>query len=289
MAIPLTIGLTQLVTPTLPDDASANAWRNAMLAAHQPLLHQAAEAGVQVLCFQELMTGPYFPPSQAERWYALAESATTGPTVTAMRAWAKQQAMALVVPIYEEAMPGVYYNCAVVIDADGEILGHYRKTHLPQVAGFWEKFFFRPGNLGYPVFQTRYAKVGVMICYDRHFPEVARALGLAGAEVVFNPSATVAGLSETLWQKEQVAHAIANGYFIAANNRVGSEAPWHIGHFYGRSYVASPYGEVLAEASRTESALLVHTVELNQVREARQRWQFYRDRRPDTYQPLVQP
>jgi beta-ureidopropionase len=289
MPTPLTLGLTQLQSPNLPLNTSADDWRTAMLAAHTPLIEAAANQNVQMLGFQELMTGPYFAPSQDTRWYDLAECANTGPTVSAMRKVAKQTGMVLVVPLYEEAMSGLYYNTAVVIDADGEILGKYRKTHLPQVAGFWEKFFFRPGNLGYPVFNTRYGKLGVMICYDRHFPEVARALGLAGAEVVFNPSATVAGLSETLWGKEQVAHAIANGYFMAANNRVGSEAPWEIGHFYGSSYIASPYGEMVAQASRDNTELLVATVDLDEVRQARNLWQFYRDRRPDSYALLVEP
>src|SRR5947207_498967 len=137
--------------------------------------------------------------------------------------------MVLVVPVYEREMAGVYYNTAAVIDADGKYLGKYRKMHIPQTAGFWEKYFFKPGNLGYPVFQTAYAKVGVYICYDRHFPEGARELGLAGAEIVMNPSATVAGLSEYLWKLEQPAHAVANGYFVGAINRVGYEAPWNIG------------------------------------------------------------
>ena len=133
--------------------------------------------------------------------------------------------MVMIVPIYEKAMRGVYYNTAAVIDADGTYLGKYRKQHIPQVAGFWEKFFFKPGNGGYPVFKTRYAKVGVYICYDRHFPEGARCLGLNGAEIVFNPSATVAGLSQYLWKLEQPAHAVANGYYVGAINRVGIEAP----------------------------------------------------------------
>ena len=161
-----------------------------------------------------------------------------------MQKLAKKHKMVIVVPIYEEEQPGVYYNTAAVIDADGKYLGKYRKTHIPHCKpGFWEKFYFRPGNLGYPVFETAYAKVGVYICYDRHFPEGARALGLAGAEIVFNPSATVAGLSEYLWKLEQPAHAVANGYFVGAINRVGTEAPWKIGEFYGQSYFCDPRGQ----------------------------------------------
>ena len=146
-----------------------------------------------------------------------------------MREYAKKYSMVIVVPIFEEEMTGVYYNTAAVIDADGNYLGKYRKNHLPQVAGFWEKFFFKPGNLGYPVFKTAYCKLGVYICYDRHFPEGWRALGLNGAEYVVNPSATVAGLSQYLWEIEQPAAAVANGYYVGAINRVGTESPWDIG------------------------------------------------------------
>ena len=147
---------------------------------------------------------------------------------------------------------------AAVIDADGKYLGKYRKQHIPQVApGFWEKFFFTPGDGGYPVFKTKYATIGVYICYDRHFPEGARLLGLNGAEIVFNPSATVAGLSEYLWKLEQPAHAVANGYFMACSNRVGTEAPWNIGRFYGSSYFVDPRGNFLATGSEDKTELVV--------------------------------
>ena len=189
--------------------------------------------------------------------------------------------MVIVVPIYEEEQAGVYYNTAAVIDADGKYLGKYRKTHIPHCKpGFWEKFYFRPGNLGYPVFETAYAKVGVYICYDRHFPEGARALGLNGAEIVFNPSATVAGLSEYLWKLEQPAHAVANGYFVGAINRVGNEAPWNIGEFYGQSYFCDPRGKIVAEGPRDKDAVVVADLDLDLIDEVRSVWQFYRDRRP---------
>jgi N-carbamoylputrescine amidase len=174
-----------------------------------------------------------------------------------------------------------------VIDADGKYLGKYRKNHIPQVSGFWEKFFFKPGNLGYPVFKTAYGKVGVYICYDRHFPEGARALGLQGAEIVFNPSATVAGLSQYLWEVEQPAHAVANGYFVGAINRVGRESPWNIGDFYGSSYFVSPRGKILAQASKDQDELLVADLNLEEIQEVRDLWQFYRDRRPETYESLT--
>jgi N-carbamoylputrescine amidase len=205
-----------------------------------------------------------------------------------MQEIARKHRMAMVVPIYEEEMTGVYYNTAAVIDADGTYLGKYRKNHIPHCApGFWEKFYFRPGNLGYPVFKTKYADVGVYICYDRHFPEGARELGLNGAEIVFNPSATVAGLSEYLWKLEQPAQAVANAFFVGAINRVGFEAPWNIGEFYGQSYFCDPRGQFLAEGSRDKTELVTAELDLDKIREVRNVWQFYRDRRPETYGGLV--
>jgi N-carbamoylputrescine amidase len=198
--------------------------------------------------------------------------------------------LVLVVPIYEEDMSGVYYNTASVIDADGTFLGKFRKIHIPQVnPGFWEKFYFRPGNLGYPVFDTRIGKVAVYICYDRHFPEGARCLGLAGAEIVFNPSATVAGLSEYLWKLEQPAHAAANGYWVGAINRPGFEEPWRIGEFYGQSYFCNPRGQIVAQASRDKDEIVVADLDFDLIREVRNTWQFYRDRRPETYGAITAP
>ncbi|HMY56596.1 MAG TPA: nitrilase-related carbon-nitrogen hydrolase, partial [Candidatus Obscuribacter sp.] len=188
-----------------------------MLNKHLEYTKQAAEKGVKILCYQEIFNGPYFCAEQQTCWYETAEEIPNGPTIKLMQETAKKYGMVLIVPIYEKEQTGVYYNSAAVIDADGKYLGKYRKNHIPHVApGFWEKFYFRPGNLGYPVFQTQFATIGVYICYDRHFPEGARALGLAGAEIVFNPSATVAGLSEYPWKLEQPAHAAANGYFVGA-------------------------------------------------------------------------
>lgn len=271
----------------LPTEASCEEHRKAMIEAHIPYIEEAARQKVQMLCFEEIFTGPYFCPSQDSKWYDLAEPIPDGPTTQLMCEYAKKHEMVIVVPIYEEAMTGVYYNTAAVIDADGTYLGKYRKNHIPQVKGFWEKFFFKPGNMGYPVFKTRYGNVGVYICYDRHFPDGARCLGLNGAEIVFNPSATVAGLSEYLWKIEQPAHAVANGYFVAAINRVGTEAPWNIGEFYGQSYFVGPRGNFIATASRDKDELLVADLNFDEIREVRDLWQFYRDRRPETYQELV--
>ena len=191
-------------------------------------------------------------------------------------------------PFYEEAQTGVYYNTAVLIENDGTVLGKYRKTHIPHVGPcFWEKFYFKPGNLGYPVWDTSVGRVGILICYDRHFPEPARALGLKGAELVFNPSATVKTLSRYLWELEQPAHAVANGYWIGAINRVGIEKPLNDAQFYGSSYFCDPRGRIVGKASETEDEVLVCELDLDMNREVRNTWQFLRDRRPESYEELV--
>ncbi|MCS7064178.1 MAG: acyltransferase [Methylacidiphilales bacterium] len=257
---------------------------------HLTFVEEAARAGVQVLCLQELFFAPYFCAEQTTRWYELAERIPEGPTTRLFCEIAQRHSMVMVVPIYEEEGEGLFYNAAAVIDADGKYLGKYRKNHLPQCdPGFWEKFYFRPGNLGYPVFETAVGKIGVYICYDRHFPEGARCLGLNGAEIVFNPSATVAGLSEYLWKLEQPAHAAANQYFIGAINRVGVEKPWQIGEFYGQSYFCNPRGEIIQIASRDREEVLIADLNLDMIREVRKVWQFYRDRRPETYEAITAP
>jgi N-carbamoylputrescine amidase len=205
-----------------------------------------------------------------------------------MAQYARKYGMAMVVPVYEREQAGLYYNTAAVYDNDGSYLGKYRKNHIPHTSGFWEKYFFKPGNLGYPVFRTRHATIGVYICYDRHFPEGARLLGLNGAEIVFNPSATVAGLSQYLWKLEQPAHAVANGYFMACSNRVGTEAPWNIGRFYGSSYFVDPRGNFLATGSEDRDELITAEMDLDMIEDVRRVWQFYRDRRPETYAPMAE-
>jgi beta-ureidopropionase len=286
MARKLISGLIQASNPINDETKSVAEIQAAMLEKHLPMIHEAGKKGVQILCLQEIFNGPYFCPGQDKRWYDAAE-AVPGPTVEKLRPLAAQYKMALVIPVYEREMAGVYYNTAAVVDADGTYLGKYRKNHIPQTSGFWEKYFFRPGNLGYPTFQTRYAKIGVYICYDRHFPEGARALGLNGAEIVYNPSATVAGLSQYLWKLEQPAHAVANGYFVGAINRVGTEAPWNIGKFYGSSYFVDPRGNFLATASEDKDELVTADLNLDLIEEVRRTWQFYRDRRPETYGDMV--
>ncbi len=279
-------GLIQCSNPINDETVPVADIQKAMLDKHIPFIEDAAKKGVQILCLQEIFNGPYFCPGQDKRWYDAAEP-IPGPTTSIMQEYAKKHEMVIVVPLYEEAMRGVYYNSAAVIDADGTYLGKYRKQHIPQTSGFWEKFFFKPGDGGYPVFKTRYATIGVYICYDRHFPEGARCLGLNGAEIVFNPSATVAGLSQYLWKIEQPAHAVANGYYVGAINRVGTEAPWNIGKFYGTSYFVNPRGEFIAEGSEDNDELVVADLDLSLIDEVRKTWQFYRDRRPDAYDELV--
>ncbi len=270
-------------------DGTTDEIKQRMLDKHLPLIDEAARRGVQLLCLQELFNGPYFCAEQQVRWYEMVERIPDGPTIQRMQAVAKQHGMVMVVPIYEEEITGIYYNAAAVIDADGKYLGKYRKHHIPHVApGFWEKFYFRPGNLGYPVFNTAAGKVGVYICYDRHFPEGARILGLNGAEIVMNPSATVAGLSEYLWKLEQPAHAVANGYFVGAINRVGVEKPWNIGEFYGQSYFCDPRGQFVAVGSRDKDELVVADLDLAMIQQVRNTWQFYRDRRPETYGAITE-
>jgi beta-ureidopropionase len=280
-------GLIQCSNPLNDETKPVAEIQKAMVEKHLPFIESAGKQGVKILGLQEIFNGPYFCPSQDTRWYDAAET-VPGPTTEMMASYAKKHDMVMVVPVYEREMAGVFYNTAAVIDADGKYLGKYRKQHIPQVQpGFFEKFYFKPGTGGYPVFQTRYAKVGVYICYDRHFPEGARCLGLNGAEIVFNPSATVEGLSKYLWKLEQPAHAVANGYFMACSNRVGNEAPWNIGKFYGTSYFVDPRGQIIKEASDDKDELLVADIDFALIDEVRKTWQFYRDRRPEAYTELT--
>jgi len=288
MARKIKSGLIQMSVPLSEGEGSIAEIKEAMIQKHIPFIENAGSQNVQILCLQEIFNGPYFCPGQNNEWYKSAEP-IPGKTTALMQELAKKYNMVIIVPIYEQEMPGILYNTAVVIDADGTIIGKYRKNHIPHVApGFYEKYFFKPGNLGYPVFQTKYAKVGVYICYDRHFPEGARELGLNGVEIVYNPSATVAGLSQYLWKLEQPAHAAANGYFMGCINRVGVEKPWNIGKFYGSSYFVDPRGQIFSQASEDKDELLVAEFDLDLIDEVRSVWQFYRDRRPETYRRTVE-
>ena len=264
--------------------------QESMIQKHEEYARQAAEQGAQIMCFQELFYGPYFCQLQDTKWYGLSEPIPVGLTTQRMQKLAKETKMVLIVPMYEEDGVGIYYNAAAVIDADGTYLGKYRKTHIPHLPGFWEKFYFRPGNLGYPVFDTAIGKVGVYICYDRHFPEGARMLGLHGAEIVFIPSATSRGLSQHLWRIEQTSHAIANGYFVGTINRVGIEEELGSNDFYGQSYFCTPRGEFVGEVGDAyKEELIIRDLDFDLIREVRDTWQFYRDRRPDAYSDIVAP
>jgi beta-ureidopropionase len=267
--------------------AHANLPKQEALDKHVEMIGEAAGQGAEIVCLQEIFFGPYFCAQQDPKWFETAEP-DDGPTVRAMRELARAHELVLVVPFFEKEFEGVFYNTAVVIDADGTVLGKYRKTHIPQVGPiFWEKYFFKPGNLGYPVFDTRVGRVGVFICYDRHFPEPARMLGLKGAQLTFNPSATVESLSRYLWQLEQPAHAVANGFFVGAINRVGEELVAGA-RFYGSSYFCDPRGQIVAQASDTEDEVLVADLDLELIDEVRTTWQFFRDRRPETYKDLAE-
>jgi N-carbamoylputrescine amidase len=266
--------------------------KQSMLDKHEQFAREAKAQQAEVICFQELFYGPYFGITEDAKYYEYAEPAD-GPIVQRFAALAAELSMVMVLPIYEEEQPGVYYNTAVVVDADGSILGKYRKNHIPNLDKFWEKFYFRPGNLGYPVFQTAVGPIGVYICYDRHFPEGWRELGLNGAQIVFNPNATKPGLSNRLWEIEQPAAAAANGYFVAAPNRVGREDNEYgdlAVTFYGSSQFCDPQGNVVGAMGSDEyEDVVVRDLDLGMIRDVRNAWQFYRDRRPDSYAAITKP
>src|SRR6186713_291602 len=269
--------------------------KESMIQKHEQRAHEAAEQGAQFILFQELFYGPYFCQVQDAQYYSYTELIPDGPTTKRMQDLAKQTGMVVVAPMYEEdaKASGIYYNTAAVIDADGTYLGKYRKTHIPHVKGFWEKFYFRPGNLGYPVFTTSVGKIGLYICYDRHFPEGWGELGLNGAHLVFNPNATKPGLSNRLWEVEGPAAAVANGYFVLQPNRVGREDNEYgelAVDFDGTSQVIDPRGNFVGEkGSGTSEEILIRDLELDMVKEMRDDWQFYRDRRPESYTSIPQP
>jgi N-carbamoylputrescine amidase len=263
--------------------------KESMVAKNVEYARRAANDGAQILCFQEIFNSPYFCNKQDSQYLGEAEPVPDGPTVTRMMELAKETGMAIIVPLFEKEDSGFFYNTAAVIERDGTYLGKYRKTHIPHVEGFWEKYYFRPGNMGYSVFDMSVGRVGVYICYDRHFPEGWRALGLAGAKLVFNPSATTRGHSKYLWQLEQPAAAVANEYFVGAINRVGTEDL--VGtDYYGSSYFVNPRGEMVGDvASDTQDEVVVRDLDMDMIDQVRAHWAFYRDRRPDVYDSLTAP
>ncbi|HHY39307.1 MAG TPA: carbon-nitrogen hydrolase [Clostridia bacterium] len=253
------------------------------------MVREAASKGSQIVCLQELFRSRYFPQFIDYTKYAWAEP-IPGPTTEAMQPLAKELGIVLIVPVYEYAMDGVYFNTAVVYDADGSYLGKYRKSHIPEGPQYIEKYYFTPGDLGYPVFKTKFCTIGVLICWDEWFPEPSRILALKGADIIFYPSAIGSepdnpdlDTSQT-WQDAIRAHGIHNNMFVAAVNRVGVEDEMT---FYGRSFVSGPWGDILAEAKTKGDEIIMATCDLSEIRRARDILQFHRDRRPETYGDLL--
>lgn len=251
----------------------------------------AAAGGAQVICLQELFLTPYFCTVQDPSRFDLAEP-VPGPTTAALQEVARELGVVIVGPLFERRGPGLYHNTAVVIDADGRYLGKYRKMHIPQDPGFEEKFYFTPGDLGFLGWDTQFGRIGVLICWDQWYPEAARLTALTGATVLFYPTAigwlpaekeSLGHAQHTAWETVQRGHAVANGCYVVAVNRVGREGDTE---FWGQSFVANPYGEVIARASSSEEETLVVPADLGQVEEFRRIWPFFRDRRVDAFGDL---
>lgn len=255
-------------------------------------IEEAASRGALVICLQELFQSAYFCQTEDSSHFDLAQT-IPGPATDVLAELAERLEVVLVVPMFEKRASGLYHNTAVVIDADGSLLGRYRKMHIPDDPCFYEKFYFAPGDLGFRAFQTRYARIGVLICWDQWFPEGARLTALAGADILFYPTAigfqeADRGIMEkqaSAWQTIQRSHAIANGVFLGAVNRVGVENNIT---FWGRSFISDPFGEILAQASDTETEILVAPCDLGAIEDTRQGWPFFRDRRVDAYHGLNQ-
>ncbi|MEO0042410.1 MAG: N-carbamoylputrescine amidase [Bacteroidota bacterium] len=255
---------------------------------HLEKIREAAAQGAKIICLQELFNAQYFPQTVNVKNYQYATRIPSDLTQT-MSKLAASLEVVLIIPIYEEAMAGVYFNTALVFDADGTYLGKYRKNHIPDGPQYHEKFYFTPGDLGYPVFETRYGRIAVGICWDEWFPEVARLFALQGAAILFYPSAIGSEpdrpdySSHEAWQTVIRAHGITNGVFIAASNRVGVERDMN---FYGHSFISDPFGDFLAQAQKEETIIYAEC-DFNKIREARELLHFFRDRRVDTYAPLL--
>ncbi len=249
----------------------------------------AAKKGAQIICLPELFLTPYFCQTEDTRNFSLAES-VPGPTSEILAKLAKELEVVLIVPLFEKRTSGIYHNTALVIDADGSIAGTYRKTHIPDDPCFFEKFYFTPGDTGFKSFPTRYGKVGVLICWDQWFPEAARLTALSGAQFLFYPTAIgyqdedakVSDEQVAAWETIQKSHAIANGVFLAAVNRVGREDALT---FWGRSFICNPFGRIIEQAEN-EPRIVIAQCALPQIESTRHNWPFLRDRRVDTYQGL---
>ncbi len=262
------------------------------LARHDVLIREAAAKGAQIICLQEMFNIPYFCTRQDPALFDLAET-IPGPTTDHMGALAKELGVVIIASLFEKRGPGLYHNTAAIIDADGTYLGKYRKMHIPQDPGFEEKFYFTPGDLGYRVWDTRFGKIGVLICWDQWYPEAARLTALAGAQILFYPTAIgwhrkkkaeLGKAQHCAWETVQRGHAVANGCFIAAVNRTGGQDDTE---FWGQSFVANPYGEIVAKGSIEHEEVVLVTCDLQEVEDFRRIWPFFRDRRIDTYAPLT--
>ncbi|MDB5119120.1 MAG: N-carbamoyl-D-amino acid hydrolase [Sphingobacteriales bacterium] len=255
-------------------------------------VRETAAKGAQIICLQELFTSLYFCDEESYDNFALAE-AIPGPSSDELSAVAKELNVVIIASLFEKRTQGIYHNTTAVLDADGTYLGKYRKMHIPDDPGFYEKFYFTPGDLGYKVFKTKFATIGVLICWDQWYPEAARITSLMGAEVLFYPTAI--GWAETqdegtnteqynAWQTIQRSHAIANGVHVVSVNRVGNEAGVN---FWGGSFVANPFGTIMYQASHQNEESIVQEINLSKTDSYRTHWPFLRDRRIDSYQPIT--
>ena len=277
------IGLVQMSCSKDPNENLAKAeWR----------IREAAGKGAQIVCMQELFRSQYFCQREDAALFDLAEP-VPGPTTESFARLARELEVALVGSVFERRAAGVYHNTALVVDADGALLGIYRKMHIPDDPGYYEKYYFTPGDLGFRCFDTRFARVAPLVCWDQWYPEAARLVALAGAQVLFYPTAigwhpaekSRGGAAEhDAWRTIQRSHAIANGLYVAAVNRVGYEGPPETGlEFWGGSFVADPFGQVLAEASHDGEETLIVECDPRRIEEVRRNWPFLRDRRIDAY------
>ena len=260
---------------------------------HILLIRQAAEQGAQIVVTQELFLTPYFCTVEDTELFDLADE-LPGPITDVLGQLAGELGIVLVASLFEHRGPGLYHNTAVIFDADGSLMGFYRKNHIPQDPGFEEKFYFTPGDSGYPVWDTRFGKLGVLICWDQWYPEAARLMALGGAQILIYPTAIgwlpsekaeLGAAQHCGWETVQRGHAVANGCFVAAVNRCGS---YDSTEFWGQSFVANPYGEIVAKASVENEEILLHDVDYQAVENFRRIWPFFRDRRIDTYQDILQ-
>jgi N-carbamoylputrescine amidase len=275
----VTLGLIQMSTGEDPD---------ANLTKALGCIRAAVKKGARIVCLQELFRSRYFPQTEDARMFKLAEP-IPGPTTDSLARVARQSRVVIIASVFEKRSAGIYHNTAMVIDADGSIAGIYRKMHIPDDPLYYEKFYFTPGDLGFPSFQTRYARVGVLVCWDQWFPEAARLVSLSGAQILFYPTAIgwipkerrrVALTQRDAWELVQRAHAVANGVYVASVNRVGREGRLK---FWGNSFVAGPFGEIVAHAKGDREKVLIAGCDLKKIEQTRQNWPFLRDRRIDAY------